>query len=187
MEYLRTGRLIALAGTLLAMTACQGPTGSTSPSTNPTPTPGPRSATGWFGEVAGWEFVDAPDAGRDFEDLANAAVEGLGSVRVEAASEATPIGVCCSANVIAFSLAPEPGHTESELVRAIVEAIPADAEPGPACNEQAVSVVKGGREVILGPWAGGRSPFLVSDGPAIGSAREIFSLLIGAGSGGCAS
>ncbi len=187
MQRLRTGRLVVLAATLLGVAACAGPTNSSLPSTIPTATPAAGSASDWFGDVDGWEFIDAPDAGREFEDQASAAVDGLGSVRVQAAAEATPIGVCCSATVIAFSLAPEPGHTESELVRAIVEGIPADADPGPACNEQAVSVVKGGREVILGPWAGGRSPFLVSDGPAIGSARQIFSLLIGAGPGGCVS
>jgi hypothetical protein len=177
----------ALAAILLALAACASPTSSPSPSSSVAATPAVGSASDWFGEVAGWEFVDAPAAGQDFEVLANAAVAGLGAVRVQAAAEATPVGACCSANVIAFAITPDPGHTESELVVAIVDGIrgAGGVDPGPACSEQAVSLVMGQREVILGPWAGGPSAFLLADGPAIGSARTIYSLLIGAGPTGC--
>ena len=177
----------ALAAVLLGLAACASPTSSPLPSSSVAGTPAVGSASDWFGEIPGWELVDAPAAGKDFEDLANAAVAGLGIVRVQAAAEATPVGACCSANVIAFATEPDAGHTESELVVAIVDAIrgAGGVDPGPACNEQAVSVVRGSPEVILGPWTGGRSAFLVSDGPAIGSARTIYSLLIGAGPTGC--
>jgi hypothetical protein len=178
---------IVLTAILVGLTACASPTTSPLPSPTRPAASAVGSASGWFGEVPGWEFVDAPAAGQDFDDLANRAVAGLGAVQVQAAAEATPVGACCSANVIGFTIAPGPGHTESELVVAIVDAIrgAGGADPGPACNEQAVSVIKGSREVVLGPWAGGRSPFLVADGPAIGSARTIYSLLIGAGPTGC--
>jgi hypothetical protein len=157
------------------------------PSTSSAASSAIGSASDWFGEVPGWEFVDDPAAGQEFDALANAAVAGLGTVRVHAAAVATPVGACCSAKVIAFEIAPDPGHTESELVVAIVDAIGGGSgtDPGPACGEHAVSLVMGQREVILGPWAGGPSGFLLADGPAIGSARTIYSFLIGAGPTGC--
>ena len=183
----RSAGRIALAAALIGLTSCTSPTTSPLPSPTLPPPSAVGSASDWFGDVPGWEFVDAPAAGQEFEDLANAAVAGVGVVQVQAAAEATPVGACCSANVIGFSIAPDPGHTEAELVRAIVDAIRGSggADPAPACQEQAVSVFRGGREVILGPWAGGRSAFVLADGPAIGSARTIYSLLIGAGPTGC--
>jgi hypothetical protein len=178
---------IVLAAIVVGLTACASPTTSPLPSATLPVASAVGSASDWFGEVPGWEFVDAPVAGQDFDDLANMAVANLGAVQVQADAEATPIGACCSVNVIGFTIAPDPGHTESELVVAIVDAIrgAGGVDPGPACNEEAVSVIRGSHEVILGPWAGGRSPFLVADGPAIGSARTIYSLLIGAGPTGC--
>jgi hypothetical protein len=177
----------ALVATLLGLAACASPTSSALPSSSVAATAATGSASDWFGEVPGWEFVDDAAAGQEFADLANAAVTGLGTVRVQAAAVATPVGACCSATVIAFAIAPDSGHTESELVVAIVDAIRAGSttDPGPACTEQAVSLVMGQREVILGPWTGGPSAFLLADGPAIGSARTIYSLLIGAGPTGC--
>jgi hypothetical protein len=181
----RTAEQIAVVAILLGLPACVSPTTSP-PNTLPAASV-IGSASDWFGAVPGWEFVDAPAARQEFEDLASTAVAGLGAVQVQAAAGATPVGVCCSANVIAFAVLPDPGHTESELLVALVDGIRggAQADPGPACSERAVSLVMGQREVILGPWTGGPSPFLLADGPAIGSARTIYSLLIGAEATGC--
>jgi hypothetical protein len=148
---------------------------------SPTPAISPGPAADWFADIEGWTIVDSLPVAEDFERAANASVDGSGSARVQAAAEATHDEQGHRVDIVAFAVAPDPGHSEQDLFAAIMEGIRAGVgiEPVPVLDGWAFSLQMGEREVIIGPWKGGPyTVFLVTDGPSIGASREVYTALL---------
>lgn len=171
-------------GLLVSLAAC-----AVTPNPSPVATPGPTPSSGthaaWFGQVSGWTLVDAPAPAQTFEAAASSWVAGLGFVTIQAAADATVQPYAPVTTIIAFTLTPEAGHTETELFSAMLQGLEGSLHTPPrppVLGGPGFSFGGGEQETIVGPWAGAPyTVYLSVVGPSIGDAEAVFRQLLDRG------